>query len=92
MNADLQAAPSAPAQWIYTVHEAAAFTRFSTETIYRAVRSGELRKLASRGRTIRIAHAALIEWLGGEPPTAGQAVRVGADVHDLVDELVRGRV
>ncbi len=52
-----------PAAELLTAADAAGRARVHVETIYRAVRSGELQVAGKVGRSLRISAAALDEWL-----------------------------
>ena len=87
---------------LYTVQEAAEVTGLCPETIYRAVRIGELAKVPWGRRSIRVREECLKAWLRGEaresptlvskPSTAvlSQTVTpIGARARDFVDRLLK---
>ena len=87
---------------LYTVQEAAELTGLCPETIYRAIRTGELAKVPWGRRSIRIREECLRAWLRGDAPESPTLVSkpsaavdsqtvtpIGARARDFVDRLLK---
>jgi excisionase family DNA binding protein len=55
---------------VLTVDEAAALLRVNRNTLYEAIKLGQVPGVARIGKTIRLSRAALIDWFRVSPGTA----------------------
>jgi len=72
---------------LFTLAEVAALTKFSTDEVSRKCLRGEIEALktgrpGSRGGSVRITHAALVQWLASLAPHV--AGRAGAEARQAI--------
>ena len=77
----------------YTVNECAELSGYCAGFIYGQVRTGKLRKLPGKGRSVRIARSEFETWLYGETlsqiENKPEQVRVSQRTRQIVDVLLR---